>query len=175
MPRRAWRGRSPLISGLAAIALVTAADAFMPQSWREALRENALDYVLRLDAALRRSGDERPQPPVAIVDIDQKSLEKLGPWPLPRSVVARLVTAIAAAKPRVIVFDVLFAEPDTQSPAALARQLGATADRPDVAALADNLPDGDRLLAQAMTQVSVVLGFVLDPLHEGSVSGVPVL
>jgi adenylate cyclase len=174
MPKRAWRSRPPLIPGLAAVAVVTAAAALMPPPWRDTLRENALDRVLQLDAALRPSTSDGP-PPVAIVDIDQQSLEKLGPWPLRRSLVARLVAAIATVKPRVIVFDVLFADADGQSPAALARQLGAMADRPDVAALADSLPDGDRLLARAMTQVPVVLGFVLDPLHDGSVTGVPVL
>ena len=175
MPRRAWRGRSSLIAALAAIALATVAEALMPPSWRETLRENALDGVLRLDATLRPSRDDRAQPPIVVVDIDDQTLDRFGSWPLPRSLVARLAAAIAAAKPRVIVFDILFANADVRSPAALARELGAVADRPDVAALADRLPDGDRLLAGVMTQAPVVLGFVLDPQHDERVSGTPVL
>ena len=41
------------------------------------------------------------------------------------AVIARLIETIAAAKPRVILVDILFADADTSSPAGLARRLGA--------------------------------------------------
>src|SRR5262249_26551349 len=50
-----------------------------------------------------------------------------------------------------------------RSPAALARRLGELADRADIAALAEHLPDGDRELAQAIRAIPVTLGFVVDP------------
>ena len=131
-------GRAPLVSGLAALVALGAAMVLMPQGWRETLRENGLDRVLMLDGLLRRADEVRPQPPVVIVDIDRRSLERLGAWPLPRAVIARLIEAIAAAKPRVIVIDVLFADADTRSPAGLARRLGETTGRRDLAELAEH-------------------------------------
>jgi len=167
--------RAPLLAGLAALVALGAAAALMPSGWRETLRENGLDRVLLLDGLLRRADEVRPQPAVVIVDIDRRSLERLGAWPLPRAVIARLVEAIAAAKPRVIVIDVLFADADTRSPAGLARRLGEMTGRRDLAELAPCLPDGDRLMAAAMKQAPVVLGFVLDPLAADAVPHVPVL
>lgn len=54
--------------------------------------------------------------PVAIVDIDEKSLELVGQWPWPRSEVARLVDRLTAMGAVVVGFDVVFAEPDRLSP-----------------------------------------------------------
>src|SRR5205807_399857 len=45
----------------------------------------------------------------------------------------------------------------------------------DLADLADSLLDGDRQMAAAMKQASVVLGFVLDPLQNNNVPHVAVL
>jgi adenylate cyclase len=174
MPRVRWSAKSPLVFAFAALILLSAAELLMPQAWRDTLRENGLDRVLMLDGLLRRT-DVEPRLPVVIVDIDRRSLESLGPWPLPRAVIARLVGAIAAARPRVIVFDVLFADADTRSPAALARRLGDLSGRRDLTELADTLPDGDRLMSDAMKSIPVVLGFVLEPLHQDAVPHVPIL
>jgi adenylate cyclase len=143
----------------------------MPQAWRETLRENAFDLVLALDQKVRPI----PDTPIVVVDIDRQSLAKLGPWPWPRTTMAALIETIAAAKPSAIAIDILFAEPDSRSPAALARALGALVGRADVTAMAEVLPDGDGLLAKAMGLNLAVLGFVLDPAQVQSVPGVPIL
>src|ERR1051325_119915 len=117
-------GTSPLVVGLVALVLLGTAERLMPEDWRDTLRERGLDRVLMLDGLLRqRDATGQPQAPIVIVDIDRRSLETLGPWPLPRSIIARIVEAIAAAKPRVIAIDILFAGDDARSPAALARRL----------------------------------------------------
>ncbi len=58
----------------------------------------------------------RPDPEIVVVAVDEFSLEKMteeaGRWPWPRSVHGELVTGILAQKPRAIVFDVMFFEPD---------------------------------------------------------------
>jgi adenylate cyclase len=167
-------GRSPLVAGAVALVLLGAAALLMPQDWRDTLRDKGLDRVLMLDGLLRRA-DGVPPMPVVIVDIDRRSLESMGPWPLPRAVMARLVEAIAAGKPRVVAIDMLFADADARSPAALARRLGEMTGRRDLADLADGLLDGDRQMAAAMKQAAVVLGFVLDPLQQNNVPHVPVL
>ncbi|MEZ5906886.1 MAG: CHASE2 domain-containing protein [Geminicoccaceae bacterium] len=54
---------------------------------------------------------------VAVVRIDQRSLERIGPWPWPRRIHAKLIDRLAAAGARVIGYDVLFAEPSMDDPA----------------------------------------------------------
>lgn len=50
--------------------------------------------------------------PAVIVAIDERALDARGQWPWPRSVVAELIRAIAAADPAAIGLDLLFVEPD---------------------------------------------------------------
>ena len=88
---------------------------------------------------------------------------------------ARLVEAVAGGNPSVVGIDILFAQADTRSPAALARQLGSLTGKQDIGSLAADLPDGDKHLAAAMKNVPVVLGFVLDADKAAAVPGVPIL
>ena len=54
--------------------------------------------------------------PVSIVDIDEKSLKKLGQWPWPRTRIADLVANLTKLGAVVIAFDVIFSEPDRLNP-----------------------------------------------------------
>ncbi len=94
--------------------------------------------------------------PVRIVAIDEKSLSKYGQWPWPRTLVARLVHQIAAAHPRVLGVDIIFAEPDRLSPGKL---VDAVPDLPTP--LAHELlllPANEVALAEAFKEVPAVLG-----------------
>ena len=128
MLSRLGRTHPGLIAGILALVLFLAAIALMPGEWRNVFRERAFDIVLAVDRQIRGSNPERNPavPPVIVVDIDRRSLDSLGSWPWPRETMARLVEAVASGKPSVIAIDVLFAEADTRSPAALARQLGVS-------------------------------------------------
>jgi adenylate cyclase len=53
--------------------------------------------------------------PVVIVDIDEKSMSRLGQWPWPRDVVTRILERIDEAGPGAIGLDIVFAEPDRTS------------------------------------------------------------
>jgi adenylate cyclase len=147
--------------GLATLVLFLASTILLPNVVSEALREHAFDLVLAADHELRKpvASDLK----VIVVDIDRASIDALGAWPWPRTTMARLVTVVANAQPAAIAVDVLFAEPDDRSPAALARRLGSLTGRAEMNEIADGLPDGDKMLAQAMSTVPVALGFVLDP------------
>jgi len=57
-----------------------------------------------------------PGLPVAIVDIDEESLGRVGQWPWPRTIMADLLDRLAAQGAAVVVFDILFAEADQTSP-----------------------------------------------------------
>jgi adenylate cyclase len=50
--------------------------------------------------------------PLRIVAIDDQSLNQIGQWPWPRGIVAQLVDKVHDAGAAVVVFDILFAEPD---------------------------------------------------------------
>jgi adenylate cyclase len=170
MPK-ALRQLAPAIAGAITLASFLLATLVIPQAARAVLRDTAFDIVLDADRRMWAPGPV--ELPVVVVDIDRRAIETYGAWPWPRESMARLVEAVAARRPAAIAIDVLFAEPDDRSPAALARRLGELADRADIAALAEHLPDGDRELAEAMKRIPVTLGFVLDPEGDSTLSGAP--
>lgn len=51
------------------------------------------------------------QPGIVIIAIDRKSVDEIGSWPWPRAIHAALLDRLQAAPPRVIAFDILFAQP----------------------------------------------------------------
>jgi adenylate cyclase len=63
-----------------------------------------------------QAGKIKPDPDIVVVAADEHSLEQLadyaGRWPWPRSVHGEMVQGIEAQKPRAIVFDIMFFEPD---------------------------------------------------------------
>ena len=97
--------------------------------------------------------------PVRILDIDDESLARIGQWPWPRTRVADIVDRLHEAGAAVVVFDVLFAEPDRTSPANILSSwpdnAGDDAMRQQIA----TLPDHDVILAGAFARGQVVSGF----------------
>ena len=106
--------------------------------------------------------------PVRFVDLDDESLARIGQWPWPRTFVAELIARLANAGAAVVVFDIVFAEPDRTSPSQI---LPLWPDTPEVLALratSDALPDHDAILADVIAQANVVTGFVLTPEATGA-------
>ena len=91
---------------------------------------------------------------VRVVDIDEASLKAYGQWPWPRTRMAELVDRLRQAGATTIAFDVLLAEPDRTSPAAMA-QLWSLAPNN---ALLHGLPDHDVVLGRSLAHQPVVLG-----------------
>ena len=60
--------------------------------------------------------------PARIVDIDEASLKKFGQWPWPRPLLASLLERLSNAGAAIVVFDVVFAEPDRTSPSTLVKE-----------------------------------------------------
>jgi adenylate cyclase len=94
--------------------------------------------------------------PVRIVDIDERSLEELGQWPWRRDTLAALTDALAEMGAAVVVYDIIFAEPDRLSPH---RYLPELENVPELKAQA--LPDTDAAFAEAIDRMPVVLGYAL--------------
>lgn len=73
------------------------------------------------DLLLRQlAGQRHPDGQIVIVDIDERSLDRLAPvhgrYPWPRSVHAELAEGIARQRPKAILFDILFTDPDVLRP-----------------------------------------------------------
>lgn len=62
------------------------------------------DQLVRLER-------EPPSSDIIVIAIDDESLSRLGSFPWPRDLHARLLERLAAAKPRAILYDVLFVDP----------------------------------------------------------------
>ena len=99
--------------------------------------------------------------PVRVVDIDDESLDRIGQWPWPRTVVARMVRKLQAAGAAVIVFDMIFAEPDRTSPGRVVKVWPQTPELRALAGALQGLPDHDDVLAEVVAAAPVVLGMAL--------------
>src|ERR1700691_197628 len=94
--------------------------------------------------------------PVTVVDIDEKSLAKLGQWPWPRTNIADIITNLTRLGAVVIAFDIVFAEPDRLNPDAAAKTMRYL-DEVTRSKLRE-LPSNDQIFADAMRRSRVVLG-----------------
>ncbi len=94
--------------------------------------------------------------PVVVVDIDEKSLARIGQWPWSRAVLARLVDKIGETGAAAIGFDIVFPEPDRLSPPRLADSLSGLT--PDMRAGLKGEKDTDTVFAETIARHRVVLG-----------------
>ena len=111
-----------------------------------------------------RSAPRPPAPgPIAIVDLDESSLERLGQWPWPRYRIARLLEKIREGGAVAVGLDMVFAESDRTSLTPLSgeifRDLGK---RIDVSAFPPEALDTDRTLAATLSGGPFVLGYQFD-------------
>lgn len=130
--RRQWRervGRVLLRTGrhfyvaLAVIcALAGAWDQFV-RPFSAALSNASFDWLMS-----HRPVPYRADPGIVVLDIDEASLAEMsaryGRWPWPRQVLAQVAANLESHGAQAVVFDILFADPDTQNP-----QSEATFDR----------------------------------------------
>ncbi|MDG4647333.1 adenylate/guanylate cyclase domain-containing protein [Roseibacterium sp. SDUM158017] len=144
--------RSVLALGLAIVAVLVVLRLFDPLPL-QAVRNAYFDYLQIFDPR------DYQDLPVVVVDIDEPSLAEFGQWPWPRSLMARMLDELTAAGAAVVAFDVLFAEPDRQSPARLLQDPElAGLFREDLAQDAIETLDNDRRFAEAISRSAVVLG-----------------
>jgi adenylate cyclase len=107
------RGR-PLFVLFAAFAVAAVAE-YLWLGWLESLERRFTDLFVAAQADNRK-----PDPGIIILDVDETSLAEVsddaGRWPWPRSIHGEIVAGIARQKPKAIVFDILFSEPDIDRP-----------------------------------------------------------
>jgi adenylate cyclase len=122
-----------------------------PAALRE-LRNTAFDQYQRL------APREYVPVPVRIVDIDETSLRELGQWPWPRDRIAELLARLNELGAAVVVFDILFAEPDRLSPRTVLQNVSAID-----SSLLSSLPDNDEIFAQQIAAHPTVMGLARVP------------
>jgi adenylate cyclase len=132
-----------LLIGLAALRIADYAPI-------EELRVRTFDTFQRIDPRVKTAR------PVTIVDIDEKSLAKLGQWPWPRTHIADMITNLTSLGAVVIAFDVVFAEPDRLNPGAAADTMRYLDEVTRTKLRA--LPSNDQIFADAVRRSRVVLG-----------------
>ncbi len=142
------RGSREAGLALAAAAAVLLLFSFFGNSGLlRALETASLDFRFRL------RGVRPPGPEAAVILVDDRSLAALGRWPFSRHLFASAVDALDRAGARLIVFDLLFAEPDEPVPAPLRATARSAAKaippegngplRAELERLAGDDPDGD--------------------------------
>ena len=104
-----------------------------------------------------------PNLPLRIVDIDEESLKRVGQWPWPRTVLAELVQKLSGNGAAAVGFDIVFPEPDRMSPANALRFWPQSDALAGLRAEVEKLPSNDQVLAEAIAQSAVVLGFIAAP------------
>lgn len=124
-----------------------------------ALRESVFDAYQRLRPRVY-------QPlPVKVVDIDDASLARLGQWPWPRARLADLTDRLHRMGASVVVFDMLFAEPDRTSPSNWPALWSKAPPLPE--GWLDRLENFDDTFAAALARAPTVTGFALVSRAEG--------
>lgn len=91
---------------------------FIPWSGFEKAQGKLYDLGLKIRTA------DPPPPDIAIVAIDDASINQIGRWPWPRKYVAHLIERLSAAGCRVIAVDLLFPPADEEREAGNNRLLG---------------------------------------------------
>jgi len=116
----------------------------------EELRVRTFDTFQLIDPRVKTAR------PVTIIDIDEKSLAKLGQWPWPRTRIADLIAGLTRLGAVVIGFDIVFAEPDRLNPDVAADTIRNLDE--ETRAKLRMLPSNDQIFADAMRHSRVVLG-----------------
>src|SRR3990167_476704 len=96
-------GLAVVMSAIAVFAIATGSTAGM--------KNKAYDLIMKT-----RFQHPAADPEIVIVDIDEPALAAMAPefgrWPWPRNLMGELVEGVADQKPKAIVFDVMFSDPD---------------------------------------------------------------
>ncbi len=167
--RRRWIAAVLIaLTGAAAAILLS----FVPRM--AVFEDKSLDLRFRLRGAADRSAGD-----VTVIYVDEASIVffkgSLGRWPWPREIFGRMAEYIAAGRPRAIVFDIFFAEPDLANPAS-DRYLGEATRRAGTVYHAVTLQPGGAPPPAALARHAVTLRGsppVKERIFDGVVAPIP--
>jgi adenylate cyclase len=120
-----------------------------------------------LDARFRIRGPRPHDDRIVIVDMDEKTLQRVGAWPIPRNAYARAIDQLSSGGARVIAFDVSFPTPEKNSAVQalkrLENELGSSASPLVIQKIREiqGTSDNDVELAESLKKANnVVLGHI---------------
>lgn len=120
-----------------------------------------------LDMRFRARGKRPVDDRIVIVGIDEKTLQKVGAWPIPRNAYAKLIDQLSAGGAKIVSFDVTFPTPEKNSAVDALKKLEADLGTTAPATVIDKIraieatSDNDQILADSMKKANnVILGHV---------------
>ena len=149
---RRWFGRKFGYARLICLAILVGVAALRIADFApiQELRVRTFDTYQRFEPRVKTAR------PVTIVDIDEKSLTKLGQWPWPRTRIADMIVNLTRLGAVAIGFDIVFAEPDRLNPSAVADTMRYLDE--ETKSRLRTLPSNDQIFADAIKRSRVVLG-----------------
>ena len=96
-------------------------------------------------------GQEPDSQNVVIIDLDDKSINKVGQWPWSRDVISNMLINLTNGGIGIIAFDIVFAEEDGSSPTKFIEKFNIKTDQ--------DLPNYDTIFAQTVAQTPTILGY----------------
>jgi len=119
-----------------------------------------------LDARFRLRGERPHDPRIVIVGIDEKTLQNVGAWPIPRNAYAKLVDRLSADGASIVGFDITFPTPEKNSAIDALKQLeqeigpGSPGVLDKIRAI-ERTSDNDAIFADSIKRAgNVILGVV---------------
>ncbi len=114
------------------------------------------------DTMINMAEKTQPHKTPVIVDIDEKSLSKIGQWPWPRYRVAQLLEKISSLNATCIGVDILFAEPDRTSlneiKSKLYKDLNISL---KISGISSEMMDNDAILAKLLEKGPFSIGYYM--------------
>ncbi len=149
-----WLSSLPLILVTCALIVIAVNTLVGAQSANAPMREALFDYYQRLKPAPATVSS-----PFHIVTIDPESMEKIGPWPWPRTILAELVEKSIEAGSKGILIAEPLDVPDPLSPETIGDFWLKGAQDDALASQLKLLPRTDEVLAQALSNIPAAVGF----------------
>ncbi len=116
-----------------------------------------------IDLFFNIRGEKEASKDIIIIDIDEQSLQELGHWPWRRDKIARVIDNLTALGVGVIGYDMVFAEPEHNSPRKILRDFNISI---------QNAVDYDEIFAKSIASSPSILGMVFNFEHNFS-NGTP--
>lgn len=115
---------------------------------------------------------------VVVIDIDEKSLSEIGPWPWPRDELAKLLEHLQKQGILVTAFDMVFAQPEPNPVDQILKKIGNSQEK-KLETLKNNIQwsrdliDNDHILSKQLQNSDTVIGFILHGLDQLPVGQLP--
>ena len=144
MKRTFWS--ADWFSALVVVAVFAALSQSTPL---QSLERGAYDWGVQLT-------ERTPHPDIAVVAIDDSSIENLGRWPWPRDLHAQLIRKLSQAGAKVIVYAIFFPEPQNDPGLLFLKDLSAAVAQSSLATLVDLGPLWEAELLRVQQDVSAL-------------------